>query len=49
MIFYLFWGISYRNWVDVGVCSVSIAFVAYGFAMRMMANAPIHDEPGVSA
>ena len=45
VIFYLFWGISYRNWVDVGVYSVSIAFVAYGFAMRMVANAPIPDEP----
>ena len=33
LVFYLWFGINYSGWIDVGVYSVTIAFIAAGFAL----------------
>ncbi len=42
--FYAYYGITYTGWTDPGVYSVSIALIAFGFALKASANAPEGDE-----
>ncbi|HII11802.1 MAG TPA: hypothetical protein HA356_07000 [Candidatus Poseidoniaceae archaeon] len=41
---YAFYGIRYTGWTDPGVYSVTIALLAFGFALKASANAPAGDE-----
>ena len=42
--FYAYYGITYTGWTDPGVYSVSISLIAFGFALKALANAPAGDE-----
>ena len=44
LAFYLYFGIAYQGWIDVGVYSVSIALMASGFALNYASRAPPGDE-----
>ncbi|MBT4069998.1 MAG: hypothetical protein HOL72_00480 [Euryarchaeota archaeon] len=39
-VFYAYHGISHLSWMDVGAYSVSIAFIAFGFALNHASRAP---------
>jgi len=43
-VFYLYYGIVNTGWIDIGVYSVSIAFIAFGLGLLMAANAPEGDD-----
>ena len=42
--FYAYYGVTHTGWTDPGVYSVSIAMIAFGFALKASANAPEGDE-----
>ena len=42
--FYIAYGVMYTGWIDVGVYSVSITLVAFGFALNAASRAPPGDE-----
>ena len=42
--FYLYWGIMYTGWVDVGVYAVSAALIAFGFSLKYAAE-NISEDP----
>jgi len=44
LVFYLWFGINHSGWMDVGVYSVTIAFVAAGFALNHASRVPPGDE-----
>ena len=42
--FYIGYSIMYMTWIDLGVYSVSITLVAFGFALNAVSRAPPGDE-----
>ena len=44
LAFYLYFGISYKGWIDVGVYSVTIALMAAGVALNHASRVPEGDE-----
>ena len=42
--FYIGYSIMYMTWIDLGVYSVSITLVAFGFALNAASRAPPGDE-----
>lgn len=40
LVFYLYYGVMHTGWIDIGVYSVSVALIAFGFALKMAADAP---------
>jgi len=46
--FYLWWGIVYWGWVDIGVYAVSAPLLAFGFALRFAAYAEAAESADAS-
>jgi len=44
LVFYFWYGILHTAWIDVGVYSVSIALVGFGFALIYSMNSPEGDS-----
>ncbi len=44
LVFYFWYGIQHTAWIDVGVYSVSIALVGFGFALIYSMNSPEGDS-----
>ena len=44
VVFYFWFGINHKGWMDVGVYSVTIALVAAGFALNHASRAPPGDN-----
>jgi hypothetical protein len=42
--FYIYYSILHMTWIDLGVYSVSITLVAFGFALNAVSRAPPGDE-----
>ena len=42
--FYIGYSVMYMTWIDVGVYSVSVSLVAFGFALNAVSRAPPGDE-----
>ena len=42
--FYIGYSVMYMTWIDVGVYSVSVTLVAFGFALNAVSRAPPGDE-----
>ena len=40
LVFYIAWGIMYTTWIDPGVYAVSIALLAFGFALDYASKNP---------
>jgi hypothetical protein len=39
-VFYMYYGILHTGWIDIGVYSVSVALLAFGFALKLASEAP---------
>ena len=44
VVCYAYYGIVHMGWTDPGVYSVTIALLAFGFALKASSNAPAGDE-----
>jgi hypothetical protein len=44
VVFYFWFGINHKGWMDVGVYSVTIALVAAGFALNHASRVPPGDD-----